>query len=447
MMNSWMDAESRVDRARELYDQGRLAEAAAELRSAIEINPYNPMWHFNLGLTLEALAEYVRACKAYKAALKLSPHDAETLNCLGVNMTRLGRYGDALECFAKIEQIDPTYEAAYCNRIVTYTEMGDHEQAELMFHMARLFKEECPLCYYNVGNSLYARGQYDHAIHCWRETLRIDPAHAQANARVAEALWSKGQLAGARRHYELELDVSGDDVHTLLDFGELLLEMEDAESAEKMFHRALAQAPDSTAAHFCLGELAMRRSQLDLAEEQFLAVLMIDPDFSGAHNKIAQIFIRKGKVQEAAKHLLDEMKKCGQDPVVLRELGQLLIEVHQTHHANTILRRLVEIQPDDPHAQHNLAISFFMLDELDDGIRHCRKALKLKPEYPLALYNMALAHLRIGQVKRARRYAARALTMAPRNKHIIRLSRQLGMTGLWSKFRQRFHRPSRDDFE
>ena len=33
--------------------------------------------------------------------------------------------------------------------------MGDHDKAELMFYLARQVKAECPLCLYNIANSLY----------------------------------------------------------------------------------------------------------------------------------------------------------------------------------------------------------------------------------------------------------------------------------------------------
>ena len=109
-MNDWLDAEARVERAHDLYDKGRWAEAAAELQAAIAINPYNASWHFNLGLTFEAMEEYGQACKAYRASLALTPNDIETLNCLGVNLTRLGQYAQALGTFEEISRLDADYE-------------------------------------------------------------------------------------------------------------------------------------------------------------------------------------------------------------------------------------------------------------------------------------------------------------------------------------------------
>ena len=63
-MHGWTDAEQRAQRAQRLYGEGRLAEAAAELQAAIDINPANASWYFNLGLTLEAMDDYARACNA-----------------------------------------------------------------------------------------------------------------------------------------------------------------------------------------------------------------------------------------------------------------------------------------------------------------------------------------------------------------------------------------------
>jgi tetratricopeptide (TPR) repeat protein len=77
---------------------------------------------------------------------------------------------------------------------------------------------------------------------------------------------------------------------------------------------------------------------------------------------------------------------------------------------------------------HNLAVTYFMLEQTDKGIIHCRKALKLRPDYALALYNLALAHYRKGAVSRARRYARRALTLEPDNRQIRDLSQRVNDT-------------------
>lgn len=444
-MNDWLDAETRAERAQELYERERWLEAASELRAAIEINPYNPSWHFNLALTLEAMGDYEHACEAFGSALRLEGDDVETLNCLAVNLTRLGRYAEALEQFQRIDEVDGNYEPSYCNRILTYSEMGDHDRAEVMFYRARQIKGECPVCYYHLGGSFYARGQYDRAIYCWRQTLRLEPSHPVANVRIAEAFWAKGDRAGAREHYAKEV-ASGRpaEVETLLDYGELLMELDELNEAGRAFRQAREQAADNASVYFCLGELALRLRQDSDAVTHFRKVLVLDATYPSGHLKLAEALIRRGRVQEGAKQLILELRRSGDDSQTLKEVGKLLLEAHRCRQANLVLRRAVRLQPDDPQAQHNLAVSYFMLQRLDEGIRWCRRALKLKPDYPLALYNLALAHMHLGQTARARRYAARAMTAAPGDAKIRRLSSRLGAGGFWSRLRGRRNSPPDD---
>ena len=105
--------------------------------------------------------------------------------------------------------------------------------------------------------------------------------------------------------------------------------------------------------------------------------------------------------------------------------------------ANAVWRKLVNLAPDDPHAQHNLAVSFFMMDRIDEGIRHCRCALRLRPDYTLAMYNLALAHMQKGQILWARRYVKRALIVAPHDENVRMLAKKLGLTGLWARLKSR----------
>lgn len=136
-------------------------------------------------------------------------------------------------------------------------------------------------------------------------------------------------------------------------------------------------------------------------------------------------------------HLLAELRHAGEDPQALTELGQLLLEAGKVRQANGVLRKLVALKPTNPNARHSLAVSYFLMKDLDEGIRHCRKALKLKPNYPLALYNLALAHMQKGQLARARRYAARAIAAAPADENIRELAGQLGIVGFWKHLRRR----------
>src|SRR5947199_9692795 len=111
-----------------------------------------------------------------------------------------------------------------------------------MFYLDRMYKEQCRDCFYAMGCSLQARDLYDKAIYCWQRTLDLDEEHPEVHVRIAEALWSKGLLEQARRHYLVGLRHNPGAMQTLLDLGDLLLEMGLSAEAGEKFRRAMEQS-------------------------------------------------------------------------------------------------------------------------------------------------------------------------------------------------------------
>ena len=106
-MNDWDDAERRVEKAQELFEQHRWQEALEELRAATSINPYNGSWFFNIGLTLDEMERFEEAIEAYRHALEIDANDLQALNHLGIDLHRVGNFDEALRTFQQIETIDP----------------------------------------------------------------------------------------------------------------------------------------------------------------------------------------------------------------------------------------------------------------------------------------------------------------------------------------------------
>ena len=193
-MDDWNDAERRVERAAELFEQRRWHEAVEELRAATSINPYNSAWFYNLGITLDQLGRHDEAIEAYQEAIAIDPQDVMALQRLGADFHEIGRFEEAIQMLEQIESIDSTFEPAYCGRILTYAELGQHDRAEEMFYLARIYKEHCPNCYYNIGVSLAARKLYEKAIFCWHKSLDLDGEYPHAQLRIAEAFWAKRRI-------------------------------------------------------------------------------------------------------------------------------------------------------------------------------------------------------------------------------------------------------------
>jgi len=410
----WSGAEERIDRAHELYDNGQMQEALRELQDAIEINPANGNWHFNKGLALDTLGRYSEAIEAFEQARELNIRDPEVLNCLGVDYTRLGKYDLALRVFEELEGLAPDFEPGYCNRIITYSEMGQHDEADQMFYLARQLKEHCPLCYYNMGNSLFSRQDYDRAIWCWQQTREIDSNHPQIAGRIAQAYWAQGDHQMAKEYFIMELRHNPGDIEILLDTGILLLEMNELDAAREKFHRVLELDPEHAQAHHYLGELLLNTGQLAKAAERFHRVLVQEPHRSGAHFRLGQCYLKLGQAANAREHLLAELKNSPEQPEILLELGCLL-----PHEAMNWFERVSAARPEDAQGFHNLSLCYYHNGLESQGMDLSRRVLELQPDHVLALHNLAFAHLEKGEYDRADDYIRRAADLVPTDYQIV----------------------------
>jgi tetratricopeptide (TPR) repeat protein len=430
--NDWNDAERRVERAQELFEQHRWQEALAELRAATSINPYNSAWFYNLGLTLDQLGRHEEAIAAYEQSLAIDPRDVQALHRLGANLHELGRYHDAIAALERVEQVDSTYEPAYCGRILSYAELGAHDLAEQMFYLARLHKEQCPQCFYNMGISLFARGLFDKALYCWDQVQNLDPLYPQLQLRIAEAQWGKGELELARQHYLAGLRQEPGDTTTLLDLSELLCEMGRTDEAEEKIRRAVELAPDAPAAHFALGRWLLRRHAAG-AETALQRTIQLDPTYPGAHLQLARVFQARQNNTEARRQLRAELLLRPDDPQILMDLANLLVDLGETRPALACLKRLVQFQPENARAWQNLAVVQFMRHRYSEGIASSAEALRHNPRNIMAIHNLALALGKTGDHDQAIEQVQRGLAKSPKDLALQRLEVRLHMMRLKSR--------------
>ncbi|HIN09158.1 MAG TPA: tetratricopeptide repeat protein, partial [Phycisphaerales bacterium] len=136
-MNQWQEAEQYVDRALEMFERGRWVEAEVELRKALQIDPDQGDWHFNLGLTLERTGRDAEALSSFEQASRLLAESMDPQLAAGVACLRLCRFDDAITWLNGVVDSDPSIEQAWAMLVDSHASNEDHEAAETTFYLAQ----------------------------------------------------------------------------------------------------------------------------------------------------------------------------------------------------------------------------------------------------------------------------------------------------------------------
>jgi superkiller protein 3 len=286
--------------------------------------------------------------------------------------------------------------------------MGLHEQAEQMFYLAQQISPDCALCYYNIGNSLFARGQFKKAIHCWMKTFELEPSHPQINYHVAQALWAEGETERSRQHFLKELRINPGDVDVIVDFGFFLLERGEIESAKEKFHRALELKPDTAMALFYLGEVALDEGDKVNAMKFLTQAMEIDATLPGPRYRLGQYAIERKEFQKAKTYLASEMKLASDDANVLVSMASMfLIIADETDGeekddsldcAAHCLLRALDIDPHDADAHYYLGLANVIKGRLEDAVEFFTCALEINPQHVLAIRDLAVVYLEMNRL-------------------------------------------------
>lgn len=209
---------SRLERALEHHQEGRLSEAESLYREVLRDQPRNPDALHLLGVLRFQLGQPTEALASIEAAIRLNARVAPFHNNLGIILGKLGQPERAAACFRKALALDPGYAEAHNN----------------------------------LGHLLHGDSRLDEAIACYREALRLNPRYAEAHNNLGNALMEAGQPEEAAGHLRQALEIRPRWAEARNNLGNAYLKLALLEEAVASYREALALDPGCLAAHSAL---------------------------------------------------------------------------------------------------------------------------------------------------------------------------------------------------
>jgi protein O-mannosyl-transferase len=186
-----------------LYEKtGRVEDAIAQYRLALEAKPRAADAHTNLGNVLLAAGRRAEAMTHLREAVQLAPDSSEAWNNLGGGLTEAGETREALECYRRATAIDPEDARLRLNLGTALATSGDLDGAIAALGAAepRLSASHAPAlaaARFNLGNALFQSNRVEHAAEQYRLALRLRPDDIDARINLGYSLVRLGRGAEA----------------------------------------------------------------------------------------------------------------------------------------------------------------------------------------------------------------------------------------------------------
>ncbi|XP_076343835.1 protein O-mannosyl-transferase Tmtc3-like isoform X2 [Tachypleus tridentatus] len=348
-----------------LESQENFKEALQYFIKASRAQPDDIGAHINVGRTFNNLQQYDEAEQAFWKAKDLLPrpragepykariapnHLNVFLNLANVISRNKSRLEEADALYRQAISMRADYIQAYINRGDILIKLNRTQEAQDVYERALQFDSNNPDIYYNLGVVYLEQGKATQALVYFNKALTLEPEHEQALMNSAILIQESGNAKLRRIAY---------------DRLQLLLRR------RKVNERV----------YFNLGMLSMDDKRFIEAETWFKKAIEVREDFRSALFNLALLLSDTHRPLEAVPFLKQLLKHHSDHVKGLILLGDIYINhVRDLHAAEECYKRILDMEPTNVQAVHNLCVVHVERGHLQKGEQCLVQAAELAPK-------------------------------------------------------------------
>lgn len=337
------------------HQQGDQAAAVDLIGQAVALEPARGTFQVNLGSALRAAGRVEDAAAAFRRAIELDGEVPEAHSNLGAALLELGRTEDSRAACERAVALDPDLAKAHFNLGNALHAQADPAGAADCYRRAVGLDAGLADAWDALGGALDEMGDQQGAVPAYRNAIGADPRRIEAMGRLGAALRGLGRideavetLAGAAR---LRPDLAAP--HNNL--GNALREKGDLPAAVDSYRKALALDDQSLTVLAnlagCLRDLDQHQEALSVCDR----ILALDPENVDALNTRGVVLYARGQSEEAVTVLERAVRSDPSLPNPLVNLGTVHEDLGNYGAAEDIYRKILCRHPEHVAARANLA--------------------------------------------------------------------------------------------
>ena len=355
---------------------------------------------YHAGLMLEAAGKTEEAGKRLKAAYSSDQSTLRLVDAYGRNLSRQGKNDEAKAVYAAFDRVQPRNpiilaalaDLAAGKTLAPMVKDVNGGAAEVLYGLGA----------YGLGAAGGRQGDEIAAIVFLRLALSLQPDHALALDTLGEAYGRLKQYETAIDVYDQTPENSPLRVNADIRIALLLDALGKSDEALKRLRTIVADHPQNAEALSALADLDRSHKNFIASADGYTRVLALT-----SPNEKSQwaIYYFRGVDYERAKQwdkAEADFKKAldlyPEQPLVLNYLGYSWADqgIHLDE-AFKMLRRAVELQPEDGYIVDSLGWAHYKLGHYDEAVKLLERAIELKPGDPVINDHLGDAYWRAGR--------------------------------------------------
>lgn len=316
------DVQRLIGQAAKFHGEGRPAEAARCLLSALRIDPFSADLHSNLAILMGMLGRFDEALSSVGRAVAIAPGNPLHYFNLGAICARAGRLDGAAWAYRCVARLNPSDHEALANLSGLLLKLDrPAEAADVLRGSLRLNRDQ-PMAHFNLGNALFALGELAEAEMCFRRVINLDAAYVNAYVNLGGVLRKQGKSSDAVVCYRKAIDRFPNMAALHFNCGNVLEDLSRLDEAVAAYRKACALQPDFFAAAINLGDVLHQQGAIDEAEQVYRRVLASEPDNPDASWNLSSILLLRGQYEEGWRKYECRTRRLDPDQTTRRDFVQ-----------------------------------------------------------------------------------------------------------------------------
>lgn len=284
------NANTYYKRALYFHNEGEFEQALSDIDRALIVDSLIAEFHYVKGNIFYDEQIIKNAFESYQKALELDPEHESTLLKLSQIELILKHYDLAIEMVNKALRLNPMNPSSYYLKGFIYLDGGDTATAVSSFQTAIEVDPEHYDSYVMLGK-IWAKANPEYSENYYDQALRIQPTSI-------EALYNKGMLFQNEERY-IEAYAIYDEIIAIdsasyfayYNKGYMLLVSDSTyEGAIQEFEKSLQYYPYYIQAYYNIGLCYENLEDIESAEKNYKKALEIDPQYDAAARGLSRIY-------------------------------------------------------------------------------------------------------------------------------------------------------------